>query len=103
MHMNAYIYRAALYCEDCAEAIKQRLRSSNASESKSSDDYPQGPYSAGGGEADCPQHCDSCRKFLENPLTSDGVDYIKHVLSYPDKGAADVLETWREFYKNELN
>ncbi len=29
-----------------------------------------------GGESDCPQHCGSCHEPLDNPLTSDGIEYV---------------------------
>lgn len=57
--MDAYLEPegSEFYCEDCA---------------------PKGAecYSDGGGEADCPQHCANCGVPLENPLTSDGVQYV---------------------------
>ena len=57
--MNAYIEPegCTLYCENCA---------------------PEGsePYPDGGGESDRPQSCDTCHRFLENPLTSYGVQYV---------------------------
>ncbi len=77
--MNAYIYRADIYCEPCAHKIKESLDSGGNVTNKGDDDseqYPQGPYHNGGGEADSPQVCGGCRKFLENPLTSDGLDYM---------------------------
>lgn len=70
--MDAYIFQAALLCTDCAHKVR---RVTNAS--LESDDYPQGPYSDGGGEFDCPQHCDHCGVFLENPLTIDGYGYVR--------------------------
>jgi hypothetical protein len=101
--MNAYIYRAALYCEDCAKAIQARL-CVEAGASKQimetgmdSESYPQGPYGQGGGEADTPQHCDNCGLFLENPLTSEGLAYVSEKLS-DGRGNAAVLEQWRDYY-----
>ncbi len=82
--MNVFIYRAALLCEDCAKLQMEQLNESfsangalpgNADDD--SDRYPQSPYSNGGGEADCPQHCDCCGVFLENVLTDAGVAYVK--------------------------
>jgi hypothetical protein len=58
-----------------AEGLEQ-IVSANGFTSESdydSDDLPKGPYADGGGEADTPQHCDDCRRFLENPLTGDGL------------------------------
>ena len=84
--MKAYIYKAALYCEDCAARIKTALEM-NADNTRTpiycddSDKYPQGPLANGGGEADTPQHCDSCGVFLENVLTSDGDKYARDALA----------------------
>lgn len=82
--MNVYIYAAALHCEECGEAIRDTLTREGKApanpdneSSYDSDNFPKGPYANGGGEADCPQHCDSCRAFLDNPLTPDGVDYVR--------------------------
>jgi len=52
--MKAYVYRAALLCEDCANTVK--LERSAFASSEDSNEYPQGPYGDGGGEADSPQH-----------------------------------------------
>ena len=70
--MNAYIYKAELFCETCIEQIKQTLQKpENFTDEYSfdSDDYPKGPYTDGGGESDSPQHCGNCGCFLENPLS----------------------------------
>lgn len=97
--MNAYIYQAALWCEDCA--LKQRehldaaFRESGAAPGSPDDDsdrYPQGPYSDGGGEADTYQHCDGCHTFLENPLTDHGVT---HVLGQIKDSMAEALQHGR--------
>jgi len=80
---SAYVYQAALLCEDCGKAQRAHLDSAFAdngadpgTDSDDSDRYPQGPYADGGGEADSPQHCDSCGAFLGNPLTGDGRAYV---------------------------
>ena len=100
--MNAYIYNAALWCEECAKAIKTTLANSSYMPEDPSDessydsgDYPKGPFSDGGGEADSAQHCDAgpdCfnaetlsdgRKigtWLENDLTSDGVKWAEDLI-----------------------
>lgn len=124
--MNAYTYQAALYCEDCAKGIMRALSKDCPTcggfhadfpavdcrafyppgkgpqlvpDNESlwdSDDFPKGPYANGGGEADSPQHCDSCGVFLENPLTSDGVKYVEaHIAT--NWGDGDVM-LWKEFY-----
>lgn len=102
--MKAYAFRAALYCEDCAQAIRRVTN-----KSLDSDVYPQGPYESGGGESDTPQHCDQCGVFLENPLTDDGRAYVVECLasqgdaagyeSEPaQEGDSAVVEEWRKFY-----
>lgn len=64
--MNVYMYRAALYCEDCGERIRRGLRSLGRAPADpddehtyDSDDYPKGPYADGGGESDTVEHCDA--------------------------------------------
>lgn len=81
--MDAYVFQAALYCEDCAP------------------DDADGPYSEGGGEADCPQHCDSCHVFLKNPLTEDGTVYVQEAVAEHkanDRGSIAVIQEWMEYY-----
>ena len=94
--MNAYVYRAALYCPDCAPR--------RTPDCDDSEHCPQGPYPDGAGEADSPQHCDSCNVFLENPLTSDGVEYVREQIRIPTattSGAA-LMVAWRAFYADVL-
>lgn len=79
--MDAYIYQAALICEGCASALQVN----------------DGPYADGGGEADCPNHCDQCGVFLENPLTSDGYDYVRAALK-DALGQDFAREYWEPFY-----
>jgi hypothetical protein len=129
--MDAYLYKAALWCGPCiiktlvaerkaapgaldmepAEALQQ-IVSSNGFTSESdydSDDLPKGPYPDGGGEADTPQHCDSCGQFLENPLTGDGLicvgDTIRDSLRTKKLSSAtnNAVVDWAEFYKDELD
>lgn len=90
--MEAYVYQSALICPTCAEEVKHERP-----ESEDSDHYPQGPYANGGGESDCPQHCDTCHVFLENPLTSDGTEYVKEGLRN-ETGPCYILDLWRSFY-----
>lgn len=82
--MDVFVFQAALLCASCGEAVKTKLdrvavEHGNVSFAyrDDSDKYPQGPFPNGGGEADCPQHCDHCKVFLENPLTGDGYAYVK--------------------------
>src|SRR5215468_673162 len=80
--MNAYLYQAALYCEECAQSLRADLRAfTGPLDREESDRWPIGPYADGGGEADCPQHCDHCLTFLENPLTTDGWTYVREAIT----------------------
>jgi hypothetical protein len=92
--MDAYIYCADIYCDDCARAI----RIDCAEDSGDSDGYPQGPYSDGGGEADGPQCCGACGEFLENPLTGDGYQYLLELLAtYISPDDSQILEELGEY------
>lgn len=115
--MDAYIYQAELLCSECGEKIRKELkRAGEAPEDPEdentydSDEYPKGPYGAGGGEADTPQHCGSgedCENaldletttvgaFLGNALTSEGRQYVEEKLEEdPD---SEVAQLWGEFY-----
>lgn len=104
--MDVYIYQADIYCSDCARGIQYDIRESCARDYttpdfEDSDNWPQGPYPDGGGEADCPQHCGACQVFLENPLTGDGYKYARELLAehYENgRGGFEVLIQWRDFY-----
>jgi len=99
--MDAYIFRAALLCEDCAQHVREGLHVellALADQDGNSDMAPQGPYADGGGEADAPQHCDHCGTFLQNPLTSEGYDYVRDMAS--DKTShSSVVSEWVAFYE----
>ena len=103
--MQVYIYRAALYCEECGDAIGERLigegkAPANPADESSfdSDHFPKGPYPDGGGEADCAAHCDKCGVFLENALTADGERNVIGVLALWD-GDPYTLSEWRDHYE----
>lgn len=101
--MDAYIYQADIYCKDCANEIR-KIKSLG----ENSEDYPQGPFPDGGGEADSPQHCGDCGLFLENPLTEDGQDYVKeevgrlnqllHSEGLVDAVPLNNIHKWESFY-----
>lgn len=93
--MEAYIYQSVFLCSDCALPLERGLEDLGMTDNGDSNTYPQGPYSNGGGEADYPQHCASCNKFLENPLTTEGVAYVRAAIA---EGTGDVLATWADFY-----
>jgi hypothetical protein len=99
--MQAYIYCAALYCQKCGEKICATMHKPahvnvNDESSYDSDDFPKGPYPNGGGESDSPEHCDSCHCFLENPLTPDGVNYTRQLISENPRNKT--ARIWRDFY-----
>ena len=109
--MDAYIYNAALWCDDCIRIVKKKLKKAGLKpedpddeHSYDSDDYPKGPYADGGGEADTPQHCDGCGLFLENPLTSYGNEYVIEAVKEDHekikKGGKPnpVSEEWEDYY-----
>ena len=110
--MDAYIYQAALYCPDCTRTIKKQLLRDEGKKARDfvdehtydSGEYPKGPFPDGGGEADSPQHCDACHVFLENPLTSDGEDYVREAVREDHERrkrgakANPVTGEWKEFY-----
>ena len=114
----SYIYQAALWCSDCAEKIKDEAFEAcprhNEFESREaweeflgydnesyydSDEYPKGPSCSD--ESDCPEHCDGCHVFLENDLTSEGVEYVRCAVN--DDRAAGRFDSvacteWAEYY-----
>lgn len=120
--MRVYVYQGALLCAACGERERARrlphmiesafnlgVTFDPADESSyDSDDYPKGPYENGGGEADAPQHCDHCGTFLENPLTPDGVAYVRGAIAdYIRSGGMDhgnrtgnhqAAYGWQQFY-----
>ena len=120
--MDAYVFNAALYCADCATdktielcGLNNECACRDCDERRDgyddSERYPQGPYPNGGGEADCPQHCDSCGLFLENPLTGDGQKYVLDALAAEDEWregdadhglSSDATDVWRKFYGDTL-
>ncbi len=100
--MNAYLFQAAMICEDCATKVKANRPLPEGADPGNeatwdSDEYPKGPFLHGGGESDSPTHCDHCMKFLENPLTGDGETYVREALAAND-GNPEVLAEWRAFY-----
>ena len=94
--MNAYIYNADIYCEDCGADLRAELRSKVKRDDRDdSDSWPQGPFADGGGEADCPRHCGHCGCFLENPLTTHGVEYVREAVT---SAKGECWEEWSKYY-----
>src|SRR5262245_45422533 len=100
--MDAYIFAGELYCAKCGREAQGFY--SVRRDSEDSDDYPQGPYPDGGGEADCPQHCGECGVFLENPLTDEGYAYVRDMVRDMgnDPYNAEMMAEWVSFYRIEL-
>jgi hypothetical protein len=98
--MKFYIYEADVYCEDCAHAIGMVCHSHDFATGSTCDSSCT-PIEATGGETDTPDHCGGCGLFLERALTDDGVQYVAMALM-DDDGDADVLDTWRAFYSDQL-
>lgn len=101
--MDAYIFQADIYCEDCAKEIMERQHAYEPGDGDAwdSDFYPKGPYADGGGEADTPQHCGGCRVFLDNPLTGDGETYVRDAFREfveTGRGSLAVLGEWKAAY-----
>ena len=96
--MDAYIYQAALLCDDCALKVIEDLKAKGVADAGDSDGYPQGPYGDGGGESDLPEHCAHCNEFLENPLTSEGMAWLKEALA-SEHGKPEIKELWADFYE----
>jgi hypothetical protein len=108
--MDVYVFQAALYCGTCGDALVRTSRGRGVEDTGDSDDFPQGPYPNGGGEADRPQHCDSGAEclaaeaiggrrvgaFLENPLTSDGEAYVRQSLD--ETPGSPLVAFWAEHY-----
>lgn len=98
--MNAFVYHGALYCADCAAKIKA-TKGWKPFYSADSETWPRGPYPAGGGEADTPQHCGQCCVFLENPLTDEGRQYVRAAIDLhitAGRGTRHTLQDWAHFY-----
>lgn len=112
--MMVYMFQAALLCQGCGNAViedmkvlhPEKVPADAADESSyDSDQFPKGPYDNGGGEADCPQHCDHCHVFLENPLTPDGIVYTADAVRRHEEdgdGNAEVIGEWKDYYGDEL-
>jgi len=74
--MEAYIYQAELICGFCATEIMKSILPPDGfifgnDSSFDSDNYPKGPFSDGGGEADTAQFCGVCAAALNNPIIMD--------------------------------
>jgi hypothetical protein len=111
----AYIYQAALWCDDCGEAIRKRLNEAGEGPedpgdetSYDSDDYPKGP-SPDDDESDSPNHCESGAECPNAILLDDGTKVGAIVSGLTDEGIAYVrgakdspcVRAWRAHYELE--
>lgn len=85
-----YIYKADVYCDECGDEIRGKLHAQGKTpedtmdhSSYDSDDFPK-DADVEHEESDTPEHCAQCRKFLRNPLTSDGYSYVQEKLNETD-------------------
>jgi len=119
---DVYVYQADFLCEDCAGKIIEKLEKEGVEDTGDTDDFPQGPYPEGGGEADSPHHCGSgagCVNAIKvpggskigcplgNPLTSDGTRYVEEKLAHnlvcetsPHSHGVQLL--WSSIYSDAL-
>jgi hypothetical protein len=97
--MNVYQFQAEILCEVCAEFYMNTH--DKPAQADDSDEWPQGPYTSGGGEANFPCHCGACQDFLGNPLTSDGLNWLTDELNNGEP-VTGVRKEWQQFYNVEL-
>lgn len=126
---DVYMFQGSLYCEDCGRDIQDKIREEGKApedesdeESFDSDDFPKGPFSGGGGEADSIHHCDSnetclnaielpCKSkigaWLGNDLTSEGDEWlassIRESIFRDDAHGRQVNRLWRLKYSDPLS
>ncbi len=118
----AYIYAADIYCDDCGEAIRQRLTAEGKAPadptdewSYDSDDFPK--VAGDDDESDSPQHCacgENCLNAVEieggkvgllfGELTSDGVDYVEEAIEEANlddsSWSREVVGLWYRHYSD---
>ena len=87
-----YAYNTDIYCDTCADNIKEELGKNGQVDTLDSNEYPQFDYD---GEYDCPQYCAECGKFLENSLTEDG---RKYVMEQHMENPSEITAMWVRFY-----
>lgn len=112
-----YIYQADVWCDECAEKIKERLdetidpkgsdgQTYKDTDNDDSDGYPQGPYDDDDSETDCPNHCaagEDCLNAVDGVgcmlgrLTENGVNYVLEALREPRR--SDVVLLWMSHYE----
>ena len=100
--MTIYMFQADVYCKPCGEAIAATLPDPDAWEREhpDSNSYPIA-YDSSEGEADSPEHCGKCVRFLERNLTEEGVRYVKEIVSEDletESEIVGIVKEWIDFY-----
>ena len=115
--MKIYMFDGDWYCKPCGETISATLPEPTEWEREhpDSNSYPV-EYDSSAGESDTPDHCAGrinslhenyciCSKFLERPLTEDGIEYVRE-LAYEDLESSNELsetvQQWVDFYDIEV-
>lgn len=97
-----YVYCADIYCGVCGKEIIEDCKDVHEIDRDCTDSFPQ--FDDSSGEADCPQHCGECGVFLENPLTTDGYEYVKEAVLNDLKASnleSIAVTEWGPFYDIE--
>jgi len=118
----AYIYCADIYCDDCGEAIRQRLTEEGKAPadpdnewSYDSDDFPK--RADDDDESDTPEHCaagEGCINTVEieggkvgllfGELTSDGMAYVEEAIDDANRDdntwSREVVNLWYRHYSD---
>lgn len=118
----AYIYAADIYCDNCGEAIRQRLTAEGEAPadpadewSYNSDDFPK--VAGDNDESDTPEHCacgENCLNAVEieggkvgllfGELTSDGVDYVEEAIEEANLDGSswsrEIIGLWYRHYSD---
>lgn len=103
-----YIYQADVYCDDCGDSICGKLHAQGSApedtmdhSSYDSDDFPKSA-DVEHEESDTPMYCAKCGKFLRNPLTRDGYQYVQEKLNETSVSRfsqlSPVLNDWAHWY-----
>lgn len=133
--MNVYIYNSALYCEDCGKALREQLTTAGKAPADPNDEttydsqyFPKGPEANVGWCGDSPDHCASMETcvnacdtgtpypdgwgkvgcLLENPLTKDGIEYVRErvLAEYhheTDEWGNPVTKMWWDYYSDRYD
>jgi len=118
----AYIYCADIWCDDCGQAIRDRLTDKGEAPTDPSDEWSYDsddfPKCAGNDEeSDTPQHCAAGKNcinairriggkvgFLFGELTLDGIVYIEDAIEDANRDSLawdrEIVELWYRHYSS---